>query len=824
MGRTGWRTTAVFLAAGLVLVPAVLSEGRFTPESCVLDRTLLIERSNVTRVVVPAGRYVLWLSEPFYSFDDDEAALGGVWTPYGPYTLRGGCGTEELAITAVSDASGDRVGNLKVAQNPEGGGGCDDTAPSATVRVKLENDADRPVGDWFGIGVRLCPADRAHDGEFEVDVTYQLGYTFDAGAERVMPLLLRFDLVRGPPGAYLMGIEGVTQGVLRGVFHDGEDLGPLDLAQVRPTAWAYGYRGFSWSSALDAARHATPIPFSATVEVAAGPDGAQQNVETVRVDFVVRLDGVATVRLLPAPDGRVRVPGEVADAELLWEDNASGDGGLEGPLPGDTWVVAKPGQTLRVYPYTEVSVRCLSGTAWRVIRGYALEAPWDLRLGVDGVSERLPDHGRPEDRVVVEFVVSTGHNERAAGSDDQRIVTRLVGLRSLGSVGPATTVVGMSDHELSDAGVFAVRMRSEVVFDLREDGGLIVRTLDGAPEIVGGDGTAFSLPAGYGTRLEAGSRSFAPAFAHGYRSVDELPLLPEDPASGDPDPEPPADGMTHTYGDASGWYLISVPVAVNVPAGETMWRWNPAITDYERPTTLAPTEGAWAWLDANTTYTVTATASTTPNVDHALENVGWHMVSAPWPYPRAAIRVTRGRDTKTWSDAVAAGWVRNALYGFQATDGAYTMSTTLHPWYGYWLDARVTGLSLRLAYGARMTERVGPACASEEAYAIDAHELPPLPPAPGAEAGAPLVTAMPNPVIGSRVTFQVAGFVAAATEALEVWVFDAAGRTVWWGSGPGAALDWHLNGVANGLYVFRVRAKVDGVWLDGELAKLLIAR
>ncbi len=824
MRSTGWWMTAMFLAAGLVLVPAALSEGSFTPQRCVLERTLLIERSNVTRVVVPADRYVLWLSEPFYSFDDEEAVLDGVWTPYGPYTLRGGCGTEELAITAVSDASGDRVGILKVAQNPEGRGGCDDTAPSATVRVKLENDVDRPVGDWFGIGVRLCPADRADDAAIEVDVTYQLGYAFDAGAERVMPLLLRFDLVRGPPGAHLVGIAGVTQGMLRGVFHDGEDFGPLDPAQVRPTAWTYGYSGLSWSSALDAARHGTPIPFSATVEVATEPEGAQGTVETVRVDFLVRLDGVAMVRLRPAPDGRGRVPGEVADAEFLWGEHASGDKGLEGPLPGDAWVTAKPGQTLRVYPYTEVIVRCLSGTTWRVIRGYAPEGSWDLLLGVDGVSERMPDHGRPEDRVVVAFMVERGQSEHAEGWDDQRIITRLVGLRSPGSVGPATTVVGMMDRELSDAGVFAVRMRSEVAVDLHGDGGLTVRTLDGAPEIVGGDGTAFSLPAGYGTRLEAGSRRFTAAFAHGYRGVDELPPLPEDPASGDPDPEPPTDGMTHTYGDASGWYLISVPVAVNVPAGETMWRWNPAITDYERPTTLAPTEGAWAWLDANTTYTVTATAGITTNVEHVLEEGGWHMVSAPWPYPRAAIRVTRGRETKAWSEAVAAGWVRNALYGFQATDGVYTMPTTLHPWYGYWLDARVTGLSLRFAYGARVTERVGPACSYKEAYAMDAHALPPLPPAPGVEAGAPLVAAMPNPVTGSTATFQVAGHLAAATEALEVWVFDAAGRIVWRGSGPGATLDWDLYGVANGLYVFRVRAKVDGAWVDGELAKLLIAR
>ena len=52
--------------------------------------------------------------------------------------------------------------------------------------------------------------------------------------------------------------------------------------------------------------------------------------------------------------------------------------------------------------------------------------------------------------------------------------------------------------------------------------------------------------------------------------------------------------------------------------------------------------------------------------------------------------------TKSWADAVATDWIRDDIYGYKASDGDYNMPSTLDPWYGYWIMAKISGLSLTL--------------------------------------------------------------------------------------------------------------------------------
>lgn len=286
-------------------------------------------------------------------------------------------------------------------------------------------------------------------------------------------------------------------------------------------------------------------------------------------------------------------------------------------------------------------------------------------------------------------------------------------------------------------------------------------------------------------------------------------------------------GSSHTYGSVAGWYMISVPANEALPSGLVAWSWNPATHAYERATTLAALWGYWVRLPADFRLSVSGSPLAV-NIGVDLAVSGWHQVSAPWPYPKSAIRLVRGGVEKAWSEAVAAGWVRDSIYGYRATDGAYTMPTTLDPWYGYWLRALVDDLTLRFLYGLRVTSAppasplLGPAATPTEPPPPPSGEGD-LPPAWGVEVA-------PNPVREVHTaTFQVVGPMSALVEGLWVRVFDLAGQLVWEGSAMGAGLVWHtesLSGefLANGVYLYQAQVKVAGEWLAVGLGKLAIYR
>lgn len=294
---------------------------------------------------------------------------------------------------------------------------------------------------------------------------------------------------------------------------------------------------------------------------------------------------------------------------------------------------------------------------------------------------------------------------------------------------------------------------------------------------------------------------------------------------------PPGDGNSHTYGNVAGWYLISLPVAGEALPGITMWWWNPASRSYVRPTRMYPQVGYWARLGASTRLSVTGSPPAS-DVTLDLGVAGWHMVSAPWTYPKSAIRVQWRGDEGTWAEAVAAGLVRNAIYGYKATDGAYTSPTTLSPWYGYWVEAKVAGVTLRFAYASRVTglglledagEHLLPA-------GLDAEGLPPFPPGE-AGAGAKLEVAnVPNPITDVRTTtFRVLGPLASLVTEIKVMVFDLSGKLVWQGRALGPELHWHtedLSGryLANGVYLYQITAQVAGTTVSSGVMKLAIYR
>ena len=184
--------------------------------------------------------------------------------------------------------------------------------------------------------------------------------------------------------------------------------------------------------------------------------------------------------------------------------------------------------------------------------------------------------------------------------------------------------------------------------------------------------------------------------------------------------------------------------------------------------------------------------------------------------------------TKSWPDAVAAGWVRDQIYGYKATDGAYTTPIVLDPWYGYWMRANVDNLTLQFIYGSGAPALPTP---PTTLTTIAPTDLPPLPSPPQASTHQLIFTAHPNPVTnGSTITFEVKGDGTTSVNAVKVEIYDLSGRLVYSsGEVPGISITWHIdNGprgyLANGVYLYKMYAKTEDQWITSSINKITLVR
>ncbi len=92
------------------------------------------------------------------------------------------------------------------------------------------------------------------------------------------------------------------------------------------------------------------------------------------------------------------------------------------------------------------------------------------------------------------------------------------------------------------------------------------------------------------------------------------------------------------------------------------------------------------------------------------------------------------------------------------------------------------------------------------------------------------VVVFPNPISDVHTAhFRVTGPLAAEVTALRVRIFDLAGRLVWDQEIADNELAWHTDNLAgeylaNGVYLYRVQAKVAGVWISTDIGKIVILR
>ncbi|MFC2108811.1 right-handed parallel beta-helix repeat-containing protein [Candidatus Bipolaricaulota bacterium] len=92
------------------------------------------------------------------------------------------------------------------------------------------------------------------------------------------------------------------------------------------------------------------------------------------------------------------------------------------------------------------------------------------------------------------------------------------------------------------------------------------------------------------------------------------------------------------------------------------------------------------------------------------------------------------------------------------------------------------------------------------------------------------VVAYPNPIRDVHTaTFQVMGSRVDEVDEIRVAIFDLSGHLVWEDAAAGSELDWHTDSLsgdylANGIYLYRVLARVDGNWIVQETGRIAVLR
>jgi len=251
---------------------------------------------------------------------------------------------------------------------------------------------------------------------------------------------------------------------------------------------------------------------------------------------------------------------------------------------------------------------------------------------------------------------------------------------------------------------------------------------------------------------------------------------------------------------------------------------------------VGPLVGYWVAVQEITNICIEGTVLTGDQTIE-LETAGWQMIGVPYEVAwgnvtnGGSISITRGPETKSLAQAVAAGWIYNTIWDWDSASAAWIKPTvltgaTLDPWTGYWIYTYVDGLTLGFS------ETAGPVGGSPlpAAMAMETVLLgnPPMPQRPSLELAAVRVVNEPNPVTdGHATTFRVLGICPCSVRGLWIEVYDLAGRLVWQGESEVAVLTWHAQdalgqSLANGVYLYRVQVKIGGEWVAMPLQKLAI--
>ena len=312
--------------------------------------------------------------------------------------------------------------------------------------------------------------------------------------------------------------------------------------------------------------------------------------------------------------------------------------------------------------------------------------------------------------------------------------------------------------------------------------------------------------------------------------------------------------LRHRYSrhEVTGWRLISFPIAPEPtdpvaqleddlgPVG--IYTWDAALGEYVYPAQLELGQAYWVWLeDQETVIDVTGHKLFTSPQEIACAEAGWHMVGpAFFRTPGDIVRwgsdvwVRHAGEVATGVEAAAErGWIKPFVIRYDPdTDPRYCYwvgygEAVLVPWEGYWVRTLVPDVTLLFHFiPAPPGSALGDVGAMGFRPAPAGMELPPPPPAWTPQATGWWVAVSTTP---TGACFQVVGPLSPKVEAVRLQVFDLAGRRVYQGQAIGPELLWPYSTesgvpVANGVYLARVSANIDGAWQPGELLELFVLR
>ena len=289
---------------------------------------------------------------------------------------------------------------------------------------------------------------------------------------------------------------------------------------------------------------------------------------------------------------------------------------------------------------------------------------------------------------------------------------------------------------------------------------------------------------------------------------------------------------TSCYSYEYQWNLVSVPVIPTSPSASAVFgkyaaglrAYNTASGTFYPPSTVSWDEGYWLLMPAKDMICFHGTAVTGEQSIN-LAKAGWHLIGVPFPCWWANTQVTPATAAVLgpvgW-DAVIQDWK------------IYSLTAVLDTHLGFWIYTVQDNVTLTFPYpqpGVPTTSAASAALLG----GLPNGMTPPRPPAiPGftQTTGDDLIfTNDPNPITDVHTTtFMVKGTMAAQVETIKVQIFDLSGRLVYEsGEVPGTRLDWHTDNdygeyLANGVYLYKLSAWVDGVWVTSSVKTLVILR
>jgi len=163
-------------------------------------------------------------------------------------------------------------------------------------------------------------------------------------------------------------------------------------------------------------------------------------------------------------------------------------------------------------------------------------------------------------------------------------------------------------------------------------------------------------------------------------------------------PEPPGPGPETVYLTLNlkqGWNMVTPGLApVGTPASifgsgfVSIFRWDPITGMYQVPSSLEPGKGYWVKMSADKVVTLEGSPTDSPFT--LAVSSGWNQIGNPFetdiPWTHAV--ATLGSQTKTLSDAKAAGWIGSA-FSWNPVTGLYEpvnyATGTMYAGKGYWI-------------------------------------------------------------------------------------------------------------------------------------------